>query len=37
VLRKILGPKKDKVAGAGGDYIMRSVMMLLLTQYYLGD
>jgi hypothetical protein len=36
VLRKIFVPKRDKVAGAGGDIIM-SFMMLLFTKYYLGD
>jgi hypothetical protein len=33
---KLSVPKRDKVAGAGGD-IMRRFMMLLLTKNNLGD
>ena len=37
VLRRIFGPKRNKVKGSGENYIMRSLLSALLTQYYSGD
>jgi len=33
VLRRIFGPKRDKRKGSGENYIMRSLMIVLLTKY----
>ena len=34
---RIFGPKREKVKGNGENYIKRSLMSLLLTQYCAGD
>ena len=34
MLRRIFGPKRDE---ATGDYIRRSLMICVLTEYYWGD
>jgi hypothetical protein len=36
VLRRVFGPKRDEVTGNGENYIMRSLMICILTQYCAG-
>ena len=33
VLRRVFGPKRDEVTGNGENYIMRSLVIVLLTEY----
>jgi hypothetical protein len=35
--KRILEPKRVAVTGSGENYIMRSLMISTLTQYYSGD
>jgi len=37
VLRRILGPMRDEVTGSGVKYIMRSLMICTVHQYYSCD
>jgi hypothetical protein len=37
VLRRIFGPKRDEVTGNGENYIMRSVIIVLLAEYRSGN
>jgi len=37
VLRRILWPERNEVKGGGENYLMRSLMTVLLTQYCSGD
>ena len=36
VLRRVFGPKRDEVTGNGENYIMRSLVIVVLTQYCAG-
>ena len=36
VLSRIFGPKRDEVRGNGENYIMRSLVICILTQYCAG-
>jgi hypothetical protein len=37
VLRRIFGPKRDETKGEWRNYIMRSLMVFIPTQYYVVD
>jgi hypothetical protein len=37
LLRRIFGPKRYKVKGSGGNYVIKNLMICILTKFYLGD
>jgi hypothetical protein len=37
VLRRIFGPKREEVTGNGENYVMRSLIIVLLAQYCWGN
>ena len=37
MLRRMFGPKRDEVTGNGENYTMRSLIIVLLAQYFSGN